>query len=131
MVAFVVPAVLRGQRPLHWPGLIPVGLGSALLLWCVVAFITQGRGTLAPWDPPRQLVIAGPYGRTRNPMYVAVLLIVVGWALAFTSVAVLAYAVALAGLFHWRVTRYEEPWAARTFGEAWTHYAACVPRWWR
>lgn len=100
-----------------------------LLLWCVRDFYVTGRGTLAPWAPPRQLVVAGPYRYSRNPMYVAVVLILVGWSVAFGSIALGVYALAIALAFHVRVVFGEEPWLARTHGEKWTRYCRQVPRW--
>lgn len=89
MVAFAVPLlVLRpaitaaGLAP---AGFAPVVLGCVILLWCVHDFYVAGRGTLAPWSPPSRLVIIGLYRFSRNPMYVGVLLILCGWAIAFRS----------------------------------------------
>ena len=59
--------------------------GCFLLLWCVRDFIESGKGTLAPWDPPKNLVIVGLYRYVRNPMYLAVLTIVAGWGVLYTS----------------------------------------------
>jgi protein-S-isoprenylcysteine O-methyltransferase Ste14 len=101
----------------------------ALLLWCVGVFYREGRGTLAPWDPPRALVTTGVYGLSRNPMYVAVVLVLCGWALGFRSLPLAAYAIIVMIGFHLRVVFGEEPWLARTHGEAWTRYTARVPRW--
>ena len=56
-----------------------------MLLWCVRDFYVSGRGTLAPLDPPKRVVIVGLYRFVRNPMYVAVLTILVGWALLYGS----------------------------------------------
>jgi protein-S-isoprenylcysteine O-methyltransferase Ste14 len=60
-------------------------MGIFALVWCVRDFYVSGRGTLAPWDPPTRLVIIGLYRFLRNPMYVAVLTILVGWALLYRS----------------------------------------------
>jgi protein-S-isoprenylcysteine O-methyltransferase Ste14 len=130
MVAFVVPWLLRprGAR-IHPIGLLPLGLGSFLLLWCVRDFYVAGRGSLAPWAPPERLVIVGLYRFSRNPMYVAVVLILCGWALAFNSRALWMYAAIVAVAFHLRVVFGEEPWLARTHGSEWTAYRARVPRW--
>lgn len=128
-VAFVVPWLLRPeQSPL--PGGVPVlALGVMLLLWCVREFYVSGRGTLAPWDPPTHLVTSGPYRFSRNPMYVAVLLILCGWALVFPSRALSVYAGFVALAFHLRIVFHEEPWLARKHGAAWLAYRASAPRW--
>ena len=115
--------------PVRSLGLVLLALGLGLLLWCVRDFYVAGRGTLAPWAPPEQLVVVGLYRVTRNPMYVAVVLILVGWALAFGGLALWLYAGAVAIAFHLRVVFGEEPWLARRHGEQWTRYRASVPRW--
>jgi len=133
MVAFAIPAIwlwragrLRVDMP--W-GLVILAIGTAGLLWCVRAFYVEGKGTLAPWAPPQKLVVTGPYRYSRNPMYVFVLLILLGWSAAFASRGLLGYA-ALVGLaFHLRVVYGEEPWLARTHGAQWHEYASRVPRW--
>ena len=132
VVAFVIPLLLarvdRG-RMLHPIALVPLLLGIALLLWCVREFYVRGKGTLAPWDPPRHLVASGPYRVSRNPMYVAVATILFGWAVAFASRAHLWYALVVAVAFHLRVVLAEEPFLVRTHAEEWTLYKARVPRW--
>lgn len=133
MIAFAVPAALLwycGQIHLVQPaGVMCSLLGIAGLLWCVGNFYVTGKGTLAPWAPPRRLVTSGPYRFSRNPMYVSVVLILFGWAIAFTSLTVLVYALAVAVGFHVRVVRGEEPWLARTHGADWDAYVRRVPRW--
>lgn len=132
-VAFAVPLLwLRPAHLLH--GFNPVGfiiavVGSALLLWCVGHFFVSGRGSLAPWAPPERLVRIGPYRWSRNPMYIGVLLILAGWAIAFRSPGLGLYAGAIAVAFHFRVLLAEEPWAERTFPDDWPAYAGRVPRW--
>jgi protein-S-isoprenylcysteine O-methyltransferase Ste14 len=132
-VALVVPlVVLRPadrSHPFATTGLVVLVLGSVVLLWCVRDFYVSGKGTLAPWAPPQQLVQVGLYRHSRNPMYIGVLLIVAGWALGFRSPALWTYALVLAIGFHLRVVLGEEPWLARTHGAAWTGYKATVPRW--
>jgi protein-S-isoprenylcysteine O-methyltransferase Ste14 len=133
IVAYLIPlVVLRASLA---PGAFASGgvalvcVGTALLLWCVREFHARGRGTLAPWDPPVRLVRTGLYQRSRNPMYAAVLLIVVGWAIGFASLGHAIYAAVVAGGFQLRVMLHEEPFLARTYGDEWTAYAARVPRW--
>jgi protein-S-isoprenylcysteine O-methyltransferase Ste14 len=99
------------------------------LLWCVGAFYFDGRGTLAPWDPPRSLVVTGVYRLSRNPMYVAVVLVLWGWALGFRSPSLAIYALVVMVAFHLRVVLGEEPWLARKHGARWVQYKAHVPRW--
>lgn len=133
LVAFAVPAVwlqLSGRTRLAHPaGLVLLAAGSGALLWCARDFYLSGRGTLAPWAPPRRLVVVGLYRFSRNPMYVAVALVLLGWGVSFASAGLLVYALAVVAAFHLRVVFGEEPWLARTHGDAWRRYAARVRRW--
>ena len=136
IVAFVVPWLMTAGRRnelVDAGGLIPLSLGIVLLLWCVWTFYSAGKGTLAPWSPPRYLVTSGLFHFSRNPMYIAVMLILCGWAWGFRSRAVFTYAVLLVLAFHVRVVFFEEPWLARAHGDAWQRYKSQTPRWlgWR
>lgn len=133
IVAFLVPLLLAWPTvragAFHRAAIVPLALGLSLLFWCVRDFYVAGKGTLAPWDPPRHLVERGPYRVSRNPMYLAVTLILLGWAVGFRSWAILVYTLIVVTAFELRVRFHEEPWLARTFREQWTRYAARVPRW--
>ena len=133
MVAFAVPLLIfkpdDSRAFALWPGAPLLGVGVFLLLWCVRDFYVEGKGTLAPWSPPQHLVVTGLYRFSRNPMYVAVMLILIAWAAGFRSRALTIYAVAVATAFHLRVVFGEEPWLARRYGEEWVRYQARVRRW--
>jgi pimeloyl-ACP methyl ester carboxylesterase/protein-S-isoprenylcysteine O-methyltransferase Ste14 len=133
IVAFAVPLLLIWPAPVTRPprtlGLIVLITGAFLLLWCVRDFFVAGKGTLAPWDPPRRLVIVGLYRFSRNPMYVAVSLILMGWSLSYGSMTLDLYTLGMMVLFHLRVVYGEEPWLERTHREEWRHYRERVPRW--
>lgn len=133
LIAFVVPAVVlwSSDRTLlvHPWGLPVLASGVFALLWCVRDFYVSGKGTLAPWAPPERLVVVGLYRYSRNPMYVSVALVLLGWAISFGSMELFVYALVVVAAFHLRVVHGEEPWLARTHGEAWERYAARVPRW--
>jgi len=133
VVAIAIPATWiaarHGLRPTLPAGLLLLGLGFLLLLSCVRDFYVAGKGTLAPWAPPRHLVDVGLYRYSRNPMYVAVLLMLLGWAIGFTSMGLFLYAAGVGVAFQLRVVFGEEPWLARTHGQAWEDYAQRVPRW--
>jgi protein-S-isoprenylcysteine O-methyltransferase Ste14 len=134
VVAIAVPAwfaasALRGGHRLHPVGLVPLLAGFCLLLWCVRDFYVAGKGTLAPWSPPRNLVTIGLYRYSRNPMYVSVATMLIGWSLSFLSGSLAIYAGIVITAFHFRVVFAEEPWLARTFGAQWEQYRARVPRW--
>jgi len=130
IVAFVVPWLLRPDgSTMDVRGLPVLITGVVLLLWCVRDFYVAGRGTLAPWAPPEKLVVVGLYRFSRNPMYVAVLLTLTGWSLVFCGRTLWIYTAAIAVAFHLRVVFGEEPWLARTHGDAWVAYQSKVPRW--
>jgi protein-S-isoprenylcysteine O-methyltransferase Ste14 len=111
-------------------GLIIGTAGAALALWCVLRFAFAGRGTPAPFDPPRRLVVRGPYRFVRNPMYAGAVLGLSGAALFYRSLALLGYA----GLFlvaaHLFVVFYEEGALGQTFGQVYEAYRGRVGRWW-
>jgi protein-S-isoprenylcysteine O-methyltransferase Ste14/pimeloyl-ACP methyl ester carboxylesterase len=131
LVAFLVPIAVmwRPARSFHVIALVPLLAGITLLAWCVRNFYVFGQGTLAPWDPPRNLVESGPYRMSRNPMYLAVVLVLLGWSIGFQSRGHFVYAVVVAMAFHLRVVFSEEPWLARTHPHMWARYSARVPRW--
>jgi protein-S-isoprenylcysteine O-methyltransferase Ste14 len=134
VVAYLGPLLLAPAHDVEpvwrWAGSVVVVAGSALLLWCVREFYVAGKGTLAPWSPPRNLVRTGLYRWSRNPMYVAVLSVVLGWTVFFRSSGLLLYLACLAVAFHVRVRLFEEPWLKATFGDDWARYEAEVGRWW-
>jgi len=120
VAAFILPPLLALIDPWRenvlWPGALIMLLGVTWLLWCVRDFYVSGKGTLAPWDPPKHLVVVGLYRYMRNPMYVGVLTLVVGWSLFLTSPVLALYSVVLAVGFHVRVLVNEEPWLSSQFG---------------
>ena len=135
----VIPAVLLGAGAEIYSfdlggirafGAIAMLLGAGLILWCIADFATVGRGTLAPVDAPTTLVMTGPYQFVRNPMYVAVLIIVAGETVFFASVTLVLYTILLAIAFHNFIVRVEEPSLVRTFGAHYLQYCRAVPRWW-
>lgn len=131
-VAFAVPLLLlRPTTPSSFSlqGILLLVLGSVLLLWCVRDFYVTGKGTLAPWAPPEHLVTVGLYRVSRNPMYVAVVIMLWGWAVGFRSRPLSIYAFLVMLGFHLRVVFGEEPWLARRHGDQWQRYKATVPRW--
>ena len=113
----------------QFAGMVIGTAGAAIALWCVFTFAKIGKGTPAPFDPPRKLVIQGPYRFVRNPMYIGAALALAGAALFYQSAALLGYA----GLFlicsHFFVVWYEEPTLRRTFGEEYETYCRQVRRW--
>jgi protein-S-isoprenylcysteine O-methyltransferase Ste14 len=147
-VAFLVavPGTVAGWLPWYFAGSPPLwtndgrviarsagavvaACGLAILLWTAADFVRRGRGTPAPYDPPRALVTSGLYQLSRNPMYVGVVSMILGQALWFGSSGALLYGVLAALAFHIRVVMFEEPTLTRLFGAAYADYCAYVPRW--
>lgn len=133
VAAFIMPPALASIYPwrtgVFLPGVFIMLLGMVLLLWCVRDFYVSGKGTLAPWDPPKKLVVVGLYRHVRNPMYVGVLVLVVGWSVLLSSPVLMLYALILAAGFHIRVVTREEPWLESQFGSDWQQYSSEVGRW--
>ena len=111
-------------------GMVIGTIGAVLALWCVFTFGTIGQGTPAPFDPPRRLVIRGPYRFVRNPMYIGAGLALGGAALFYGSLPVLGYTLLFFLASHLFVRWYEEPALQRTFGEEYEAYCRRVRRWW-
>ena len=110
-------------------GAVVLTTGAMLALASIVAFVVRGRGTPAPFDPPRVFVATGPYRLIRNPMYVGGWLALVGPAIVEQSAAMLAFSVAWLGLAHAFVVGYEERTLAERFGNEYLDYCRRVPRW--
>jgi protein-S-isoprenylcysteine O-methyltransferase Ste14 len=107
--------------------LIAVGLAS--LVECFLRFALVGLGTPAPVAPPKELVVSGQYRYVRNPMYVAILAILLGESLLLGSAAVLKYAALVWLMFHVWVLIHEEPSLSGKFGQSYANYRRHVRRW--
>jgi protein-S-isoprenylcysteine O-methyltransferase Ste14 len=116
--------------PAQVTGILVGAAGAVFALWCIGTFIVIGRGTPAPFDPPRRLVVAGPYRFVRNPMYVGAALALGGAALFYGSWVLLAYCAVFVLITHLFVLFYEEPTLSSTFGSEYRCYCERVPRWW-
>jgi protein-S-isoprenylcysteine O-methyltransferase Ste14 len=114
---------------LRVPGFVIAAAGGLLAAWCVATFVTRGRGTPAPFDPPRRFVAAGPYRYVRNPMYVGGFCVLLGAGLAAQSLAITGLAVVFLLLMHVLVVVHEEPSLATRFGDTYLAYKAQVHRW--
>jgi len=106
-----------------------MALAALIYLRCAWDFTFTGRGTPAPFDPPKEIVVRGPYRYVRNPMYVAVMLALTGEALLFEAASLLIYAALAFSFFHFWVVFYEEPTLRRKFGDSYREYCRRVPRW--
>lgn len=111
-------------------GMAVCAAGGAVAIWCVLAFAALGRGTPAPFDPPRCLVVRGPYKYVRNPMYLGAGMALAGAALFYETGVLWAYAGGFLALMHLFVVLYEEPTLRQTFGEDYEAYSLRVRRWW-
>lgn len=116
-------------NPLHLLGLLCIGLGAALLVACIWEFARSGRGTLAPIDPPRELVVRGLYRYVRNPMYLSVTTIVLGELLLTRSRGLLAYWAIWFAAVNLFVIGYEEPTLRHRFGASYERCSQTVGRW--
>lgn len=134
-VAVVIPAALvRGElgassTSARAAGSVVVAIGLALVVYTIASFASRGRGTLAPWDPPRQLVVTGIYRHVRNPMISGVVLILAGETLVFASAAVGWWAATVFIVNAIYIPLLEEPGLARRFGAQYEAYKRHVPRW--
>jgi protein-S-isoprenylcysteine O-methyltransferase Ste14 len=134
MVTLVIPGLLvwRTGTNIGWwsaIGALVLAAGLALFVWTVRLFVQIGRGTLAPWDATRHLVVEGPYRYVRNPMITAVLTILLGEALTFGNPWI---AVEVAVFFTVNAIYFplsEEPGLRQRFGAEYDEYARNVPRW--
>jgi len=111
-------------------GMFLAATGAVLAVSCILTFALVGRGTPAPFDPPRRLVVRGPYRFVRNPMYIGAALAMTGAALYYQSVALLGYVAVFLLVSYLFVVAYEEPTLRRTFGKDYEAYCAKVGRWW-
>lgn len=103
--------------------------GLVLVAWCVALFARIGQGTLAPWDPTRRLVVAGPYRYSRNPMISGVAFLLAGEALWWGSWRLAAWLTVFVAINHAYFIGVEEPGLVKRFGDEYRRYAAHVPRW--
>lgn len=114
----------------QFAGMAIGAVGAVIALWCVFTFGTIGQGTPAPFDPPRWLVVRGPYRFVRNPMYIGAGLALVGAALYYGSLPMLGYTILFFLTAYLFVLWYEEPTLRRTFGDEYEGYCRQVRRWW-
>jgi protein-S-isoprenylcysteine O-methyltransferase Ste14 len=126
--AGVRPPAVMGAPPVM--GMVLSAAGAAIALWCIGMFVRVGKGTPAPFDPPRRLVERGPYRFLRNPMYVGGVVLLGGAALFYWSWTLLTYTAVFLLVAHLFVVLYEEPTLERSFGEEYLEYRRRVGRWW-
>jgi protein-S-isoprenylcysteine O-methyltransferase Ste14 len=133
-VAVYLPLRIAQDRsvasgPAFVAGCLLLTVGACVYAWCVWDFATFGGGTPAPIDAPKKLVVRGLYRYTRNPIYVGVLAVIVGWAALFQAAGLILYALAVGTCFHLFILLYEEPVLRRAFGDEYQEYCTRVGRW--
>lgn len=133
VAVFVPLSIVAGRVPCagvcRLAGSLVLVAGVFLYAWCVWDFATFGRGTPAPIDAPTKLVVHGPYRHVRNPMYVAVLTVVLGWASLYAAMSLVLYATVVGCAFQLFIVGYEEPHLRRIFAGEYDAYCARVGRW--
>ena len=122
-VGTTVPAVA-----LQLLGVISLGVGLALFAASLRQFAVRGKGTLAPWDPPKHLVVEGPYRYVRNPMISGVIFVLFGEALVLVSWPHLSWALLFLAINLVYIPLLEEPQLERRFGEDYREYRRHVRR---
>jgi protein-S-isoprenylcysteine O-methyltransferase Ste14 len=134
-VAVYLPLLIACRRDITnspWllaGGMLLLALGTAIYAWTIWDFASFGRGTPLPIDAPKKLVVRGLYRYTRNPMYIGVLTIILGWAVMFATAWLLAYAILVGAMVHLFVVLYEEPKLQLLFGMEYEDYRRSVGRW--
>lgn len=135
-VAGLIPWLLTRWRmepfwlPLRILGVAVLVIALVVLISAFTRFVTEGFGTPAPVAPPDRLVVGGLYRYVRNPMYLAVLSLILGQALLLGQWILLLYAAVVSLAFAAMVHFHEEPVLRRDFGAQYESYRAAVPGWW-
>lgn len=110
-------------------GWLLAAAGAALVLACVATFVWRGRGTAAPFDPPRVFVASGPYSYVRNPMYLGAAALLAGYGVLRRSASIVLLGPVLLLAAHLFVVLVEEPGLEERFDESYRQYKAAVRRW--
>ena len=133
-VAVYLPYLITRKEILNSGLLLVISIlffatGAAIYFWCLWNFASYGRGTPAPMDAPKKLVIRGPYKYVRNPMYVGIITTILGWAILYRAWHVLIYAACIWFFQELFILLYEEPHLRKIFGNEYLEYCAKVGRW--
>ena len=113
----------------HIAGGVMIVIGALIVLICILRFATEGKGTLSPLDPTRKLVVRGLYRYSRNPMYVGMMILLIGEAVFWWSSSLVIYAVIVFVAFNLFIVLHEEPRCRTVFGTEYDDYRARVRRW--
>jgi len=137
-VLIFIPAAILWLTNYRWkvnhPLLLIMGcvlllFGISLAAWTMRLFHSLGRGTAAPWDPPKHLVVAGPYRHVRNPMLTSVFILQGAETLLLNSLVIFIFLVVffIANMLYFPLV--EEKSLEKRFGDAYRKYCQNVPRW--
>jgi protein-S-isoprenylcysteine O-methyltransferase Ste14 len=139
IVAGLIPyLILRGRAgqllpenfsTAHYAGAVLMVVGFSIMAACILRFATEGKGTLSPLDPTKKLVVRGLYRYSRNPMYVGVMILLLGESLFWWSIALAGYAAVVFVGFNLFILLHEEPRLRREFGQEYESYFREVRRW--
>lgn len=130
--------LLRGEKKAFIPdawglwqyaGLPVMVIGFSIMTACILRFATEGRGTLSPIDPTKKLVVGGLYKYTRNPMYLGVILLLIGESVFWESLRLAGYAGVVFAGFNLFILLHEEPRLRRDFPAEYDAYCQKVRRW--
>jgi protein-S-isoprenylcysteine O-methyltransferase Ste14 len=113
----------------HYLGATVFFIGLVIMITCIISFAVKGRGTLSPADPTKRLVVTGLYKFSRNPMYIGVMLILIGEAAFFSSRSLWVYSAIVFMAFNLFIILHEEPRLKRDFGTEYQQYGRTVRRW--
>lgn len=106
-----------------------MAVGAGLYIGCASLLVRRGDGTPAPWDPPKRLVLAGPYRHIRNPMALGVFLVLLGEAMVMESAALFLYLCLVVIFVHLFIVTFEERGLEARFGDTYRVYKERIPRW--
>ncbi len=123
------PKFATADKFLFWVALLAASIGLCLSIWTVTLFMKVGKGTPAPWNPPKKLVIRGPYCYVRNPMIISVLFMLLAEALLFHSWPIAAWLMVffIGNSIYFPLV--EEKSLEKRFGDDYREYKAHVRRW--
>lgn len=119
----------KNLNPYQYTAIFIFAVGLIILFYCISMFAIKGKGTLSPADPTKKLVISGLYKYSRNPMYIGVMLILIGEALFFNSTSLWIYTAFVFIAFNLFIVLHEEPRLKRDFGTEYQQYLKAVRRW--
>jgi protein-S-isoprenylcysteine O-methyltransferase Ste14 len=139
IVAGLVPYwILKSKTPVsndqslklyQFAGEIVFTTGLIIMLYCIINFATRGKGTLSPIDPTKKLVITGLYKFSRNPMYIGVMIMLIGEAIFFRSADLWIYSAAIFAAFNLFIMFFEEPRLRKDFEKEYEQYCKKTRRW--